>query len=160
MGMKDSQGSWKHFSLKIWWFSLSTGYSNLPTASNTILCHWKYSNKAIYTTASIMCGWAGGVTQMLWPLGVNLHWMTDGWTEGWTGRWMDGRTDRLMDRQTNRPTDSRTTGQMDQWTDAPMDRQTDGQTDSHMRGEQISAVLRKCLLTKIWTNFFKIPEKY
>ena len=132
MGMKDSQGSWKHFSLKIWWFCLSTGYSNLPTASNTILCHWKYSNKAIYTTASIMCGWAGGVTQMLWPLGVNSHCMTDGRTEGWTDRWMDGwtdgQTDGPTDQQTNRLTDYRTDGPMDQRTNGQTDRWTDRQS--------------------------------
>ena len=102
-GIKDSLGSWKHFSLNIWWFCLCTGYSNRPTASNTILCHWKYSNKAIYTTASITCGWAGGVTQMWWPFGVNSHCMMDGWTEGWMDGRMNGRTDRPMDQQTYLP---------------------------------------------------------
>ena len=146
-GIKDSSASWKHFSLRIWWFSLCTGYLNLPSASNTILCHWKYSNKAIYTTASITCGWAGGVTQMWWPLGGNSHCMTHGRTEGWrdghwTDGWTDGQTNRLTDRQTYRPTDLQT----DRPTDHRIDGPTDQWTDRHMCSEQISAQLSSAQL--------------
>ena len=161
-GINHSPGSWKHFSLKIWWFCLCTGYLNLPAASNTILGHWKYSNKARYTTASITCGWAGGVTQMQWPLGVNLHCMTDGRTEGWTDRWMDEQTDR----RTNRPTNQQINGLPDQWTDGPTDRWTDRQTvtcaviKSRLFYKRRISPLRwrfGHITKKIWKNINRMP---
>ena len=137
----------------------------LLESSYTILCHWKYSNKAIYTTASITCGWAGGVTQMWWPFGVNLHCMTDGGRkDGWTDGWMDGRTDQ----RTNRPSDRRITGLTDRWTNGAMDRRTDRQSHAHcaVNKSQLFYKRRKSPLRrrfgritkKIWKNINRMPK--
>ena len=77
----------------------------------------------------------------------------DGQMDGWT----DGQTDGPTDQQTNRLTDYRTDGLMDRQTDGQTDRQT---VTCAVNKSQLFYKRRKCLLTKIWTNFLKIQEKY
>ena len=49
----------------------------------------EFLNKAVYTTASVACGWT--VAGVNLPFGVFLHCVTNGWTD----RPMDGQTDRV-----------------------------------------------------------------
>ena len=50
-----------------------------------------WTNKAVYTTASVAYGWAGAVTEVKLPFGVFFHCMNDRRTNGPTERIISDR---------------------------------------------------------------------